>query len=498
MLLEKYTTDPMPVGSAADAFVMPGLAAYVVMASPGEIISGIAEVEETRPDVRPDGDLVIVDPDGKRLYYDHIAPGTSKSFAYQVTEGGLYSIVFDAEKNLNALQVDNQYFSMIVPPSEEITIAYGPKEAYFMADKNADEIRLWVSRGVCMVDLFDPDEVQVTFDDGSPIYHNVGPGEDEEPWSIRCRPGIPTRDEGLQNLVLTLGLDCGDLLAVHPTRLLKDIPFSNPVGDIDGNYKVDFPDFSLMAENWQTEGIFTEAGWVVPNFDEALEPPSNGPFIPMTSGDFGQGYNHALVKTMLWDSVNIAYTHTDSTRSLNYMEHGNVTAGTYGPIISDPTGTTSTAFPAIHFVAPVAGVYSIDGTAVLSGQKSRCYVQKVTDTGASVVGSGWTTASDVAEVKDCDFGADAGLQNISLLAGEGLAIMVYSQLASEITTSLNLGGDGTDPVKIIDEEGDPVQISPVGDLDEDYTVDLMDVEVMAQNWLLDCTATPHDPACQIF
>ena len=178
------------------------------------------------------------------------------------------------------------------------------------------------------------------------------------------------------------------------------------------------------------------ADWVFPNFDPDLEPPSNGPFTPMSSSDFGQGYNNSNVRAMLWDPTNVAYTATDSTRTINHFGHGNVTAGPNGPIIDDPDGGL-TSFPSIHFVAPVDGLFSIDGTALISGVNTRVYVQHVTLTGATAL-KGWHAVTG-----SIDFGAEPLVQNVPLLAGQGLQIIVYND------TTLDLGGDGSDPVSII-------------------------------------------------
>ena len=183
-----------------------------------------------------------------------------------------------------------------------------------------------------------------------------------------------------------------------------------------------------------------DADWVFPNFAPGLEPPSNGPFVPMSSSDFGQGYSNSNVRAMLWDSVNSVYTATDSTRTINHFDHGIVNDGAYGPYIQDPYGGL-TSFPSIHFIAPVTGTFSIDGTGIVSGVNTRIYVQHVTNTGASVVGSGWTSVTG-----NIDFGADAGLQNIAMNAGEGLQILIYNE------TTLDLGGNGNngiDPVTIV-------------------------------------------------
>ena len=181
------------------------------------------------------------------------------------------------------------------------------------------------------------------------------------------------------------------------------------------------------------------ADWVYPNFAPNLEPPSNGPFVPMSNSDFGQGFNSPLMRAMKWDPAWLLYTHTNGGRDINYFDYGCVNSGAYGPYLQDPDGGL-TAFPSIVFIAPVAGTFSIDGTGVVSGVNTRLYVQHVTDTGASVLG-GYASA-----VGSIDFGADAAFQNVALNAGEGLQILIYNE------TTLDLGNEangGVDPMKIV-------------------------------------------------
>ena len=179
----------------------------------------------------------------------------------------------------------------------------------------------------------------------------------------------------------------------------------------------------------------TIIGWgPIPNLPAQLAPPIHGPFHAMTSGDLGQGYNDPSVRSMLWwdDHSEYAYTHTDGITNL--PDSGMLLQGATGPILRDPTDSLGrTAYPALHFIAPVSGSYGIDGTATFAGLKGRCYVQYVTNTYVTTLGPGWSTSDTEFEVMPIDFGAQPVLQNIWLNAGEGISILIY-------TSAIGAGG----------------------------------------------------------
>jgi len=168
--------------------------------------------------------------------------------------------------------------------------------------------------------------------------------------------------------------------------------------------------------------------------------PNGGQWQAMSEEPFGAGL--ASLRAMQWSDPNSRWERT--TAGLTPTPD----SGTYasGPQI---TVLNAAAYPAITFIAPVAGTYSLDGTGTISGFRPRVYVSTFPSGGgtSTTLGGNFSQEGTISNVS-YDFGAVTDYQNLSLSAGDRIHILIYRG-AGETATLSTLNFGGADAVSII-------------------------------------------------
>ena len=241
---------------------------------------------------------------------------------------------------------------------------------------------------------------------------------------------------------------------------------------------------------------------VVPYTSEAGDQPapwftwsdtSNGSYLdadggawePVTMTDFGGTYA-GFIRRMKWVESEGRWVHTDSAGTAEHPDHGR-----YGPgsaTLGCDAGLGGGAFPGLSFRAPVDGIYSLDGVALISGQHTRLHVQTYTGASgqATALAGNWASGQTVTSAA-YDLGAEPTFQDLLLEAGDHIVITFY-------TVALAGGPDG---FARLDGPGDPVRIvwrvlAPWldGDANGDGLVDDQDLSLLLANWGQDATGDP--------
>ena len=138
----------------------------------------------------------------------------------------------------------------------------------------------------------------------------------------------------------------------------------------------------------------------------------------------------------------------------------------------------------------------IIGLGDLAGGSFDSYARDVSSDGSIAVGRGSSASGDEAFIWD----ATNGMQSLSDILtndfGLDLTGWVLSSAEGISDDGLTIVGYGINPSGY-----DEAWIATLcvyvlaGDMNDDCKVDLLDIALMANNWLIDCDQAPLDPAC---
>lgn len=180
--------------------------------------------------------------------------------------------------------------------------------------------------------------------------------------------------------------------------------FAGPAA-LGGSYPVPF----FTGDDADASGVFTDAG-------------GNG-WKAITINDFGQTF--AQARGMKWVAGENRWVGSNSDGTLEFPQNGTYEAG---PAVQHPAATNQSAFPAIAFIAGADGTYSVQGTALVSGQRPRMIGQLFSGGAGATVLADSFASNDPLTASPIDFGAYASWQDLDLAAGDAIAIHFYTLL----------------------------------------------------------------------
>ena len=169
-------------------------------------------------------------------------------------------------------------------------------------------------------------------------------------------------------------------------------------------------------------GIFTDA--------------NGGGWEAITMADFNP-LTHSGTRGMQWDGT--VWSNTNVAGDVLIPSEGTYTEGS---VIRHPAATNQDSFPQITFIAPSAGTYSLAGTALITGQRTRVFGRTYEGaTGDPVVNFASIYGNSVEpplpgdvdlalDLTIVNSGGNAGnpndLQNVSLGQGDRIALGLYT------------------------------------------------------------------------